>query len=361
MMPCFQEVYGNPSSLHSFGRAAKSAVRQARDKMAEILSCQPRELVFTSGGTESDNTALFGIFFAHYGRRPHVITSRIEHHAVLDACRQLEAMGCDVTYVSPDSTGRVAVRDIERAIRPETVLISIMYGNNETGTIQPVAEIGEMARERGVVFHVDAVQALGSVELKLSEIPVDLMSFSAHKINGPKGIGALYVSSRAQIKPYMYGGKQESRRRAGTENVAGIVGFARALEIAAERRNEKRREAEHLRRTMLGTFAEMLGTDGYVVNGNEDFRLPHILNVSFPGTDTETLLMNLDLEGVAAASGSACSSGSLEASHVLQAMNLPEDVLRSAVRFSFGLGNTAEEVRLAAVKCATIVKRLRNK
>jgi cysteine desulfurase len=236
-----------------------------------------------------------------------------------------------------------------------------MYGNNEVGTVQPIVRIGELARERGIVFHVDAVQALGLLPIDLSVLPVDLMSFSAHKIYGPKGVGALYVSKRITIPPYLVGGSQERKRRAGTENVAGIVGFARAAELAIESQADSRSHAELLRQEMIQTFTRDLEAGAFVVNGHPTDVLPHILNVSFPGADTETMLMSLDLEGIAAASGSACTSGSLELSHVLRAMRLQEDVMRSAIRFSFGFTQNIEQIRAAAKKAATISRRIRNR
>lgn len=287
-----------------------------------------------------------------------MITSSIEHQAVLNSCRELEKKGYEVTYVPVDRNGRIDVADVKNAIREDTVMISIMYGNNETGTVQPIEEIGRLSREKGVLFHVDAVQALGVVPLRLRDLPVDLVSFSAHKINGPKGAGILYVSSGTRIRPLLFGGAQESGQRAGTENPAGIVGMVKAVERAVFNMNEKRKHFDQLVEEMSSVLNEQLGDQRWVINGHPRERLPHICNISFPGVETETLLMNLDLEGVAASSGSACSSGSLQVSHVLKAMDLPGEIIRSAVRFSFGPDTTAEEVREAAKKTATIVRRL---
>lgn len=359
MLPFYREHFGNPSSMHAYGQTARIAVSQARDRIAEALRCKPSQIVFTSGGTESDNMALFGVAAASSLQTKHIITSQIEHHAVLHACRRLEKWGCEVTYVPVDEFGQVSVCDVEAAIRPDTVMISIMYGNNEIGTLQPIEQVGTLARGKGICFHVDAVQALGMVDLDLASLPVDLMSFSAHKINGPKGIGALYIGQGVRISPYLYGGSQERNRRAGTENVAGIVGFAKAVEMATERLPEKRESLEQLRQLMIDSLVRALGEDGFAINGHLTERLPHILNVSFPGIDTETMLMSLDLQGVAAASGSACSSGSLEISHVLEAMGLQEAICRSAIRFSFGFGNTSEEVKKAARIIATIGSHIR--
>lgn len=361
MLPYLQGKFGNPSSIHSYGRQARNALNTARDQMAAMLSCNPNELIFTSGGTESDHVAILGIARTQkHLHKNHIITSTVEHHAVLGACQALEQQGYTVTYVPVDEQGMVSVNEVASAIRPETALISIMYGNNEVGTLQPVQAIGCLAKENGIFFHVDAVQALGHVELNLKALPVDAVSFSAHKMHGPKGIGALYLSERVPLQPLLTGGSQERKRRAGTENLAAIVGFAKALELATENLESYRMYMDELRHSLLHTLNKQLEEYSYVVNGHPIKRLPHILNMSFPGVNSETLLMNLDMQGIAASSGSACSSGSIEVSHVLRAMNLPEAVCNSAVRFSFGMDNTMEEVEQTALKLATIVKRTCN-
>ncbi|MDF2964090.1 MAG: class aminotransferase [Paenibacillus sp.] len=359
MLPYFTGMYGNASSTHSAGREARAVIHQARDTIASFIGCAPSQLVFTSGGTESDNMALFGAAGASAGK--HIITSQTEHHAVLHACEQLEKRGFEVTYLPVDSAGRIRLDDLQKAIRPDTALISIMYANNEVGTLQPIQQIGELARANGILFHVDAVQALGHLPIDLSRLPVDLMSFSAHKIQGPKGIGALYIAKQAKLEPLLYGGNQERKRRAGTENTAAIAGFSKAVQIIDSNRYEMQQKMEKLRIEMVTKLEQQLGREQVVINGHPVERLPHILNVSFPGVSTETMLMNLDLEGIAAASGSACTSGSLEVSHVLKAMQLSEDVLKSAVRFSFGAGTTSNEIEIATNKIATIVSRIRNK
>ncbi|MFU1794281.1 cysteine desulfurase family protein [Paenibacillus azoreducens] len=361
MLKVMTGQYGNASSVHAFGRLAKRTVSGARDRIAKALSCDPDELVFTAGGTESDNLAIFGVLSATANTGKHIITSAIEHHAVLHACEELEKTGYRVTYLPVDSTGRVRVEDVKSALTEETVLITVMYANNEVGTVQPVREIGELARSRGVLFHVDAVQALGAVPISCHDLPVDLMSFSAHKINGPQGVGALYVRRGVHLGPRLHGGLQEKKRRAGTENIAGIAGFAKAVEIATAQLEKRRDHDFGLRQTFIRLLEQKLGEDSFIINGHPSEFLPHILNISFPETDTETFLMNLDMEGVAAASGSACTSGSIELSHVLQAMKLPQNVLRSAIRFSFGLGNTTEDMEYATEKIATILRRLRNR
>ena len=344
MMPYLTESFGNASSVHGFGRQARLAVDRSRDYIAAQLACSPSELLFTSGGTESDNMAILGVVRAwkkvNQGM-PHIITSRIEHHAVLHAVETAEKeLGCAVTYVGVNSAGVVNVEEVRGALRPETVLISVMWGNNEVGTLQPIAEIGAIAREAGVLMHVDAVQAFGHVPIALKNMPIDLASFSAHKINGPKGIGALYVRQGTAIAPLVVGGSQEKRRRAGTENVAAIVGFAAAVKLHAESELSQLfgcLTLSEMRKFFVEGLKQELPGHAFVVNTPLDNSLPHILNVSFPGIKTETMLMNLDLAGIAAASGSACSSGSLEVSHVLRAMELSDDRLESAVRFSFGL------------------------
>ncbi|WP_375103745.1 cysteine desulfurase family protein [Paenibacillus sp. RS8] len=359
MLNIMTEQYGNASSVHQFGRSAKRILNGARDSIAAFLGCSSEEWVFTGGGTESDNLALYGAAAAVSHKGKHIITTQIEHHAVLHTCEELEKEGFKVTYLPVDSSGRVSVADIEAALQEDTVLISVMYANNEVGTVQPIQEIGQLARERGILFHVDAVQALGALPIKLRELPVDYMSFTAHKINGPQGIGGLYVRSGAPLHPRLHGGLQERGRRAGTENLAGAAGFAKAVEIAVTGLSERQQNMKRLRNTLLETLDTLIGRESYSLNGNSEHFLPSILNLSFPGAGTDVMLMNLDMEGVAAASGSACTSGSLEISHVLKAMGLPQNILESAIRFSIGLGNTTEEIEYVAQKVETILKRLR--
>lgn len=359
MMNVMTSQYGNASSVHAFGREAKKIVNGARDRIASLLGCYSDELVFTAGGTESDNLAVLGLLESLGVEGRHVITSAVEHHAVLHTCHELERRGCQVTYVPVDPTGRVSVEDIAGAIQDNTALVTIMYGNNEVGTVQPIAEIGELCRSRGIVFHTDAVQALGSEAINCRELPVDMWSFSAHKINGPQGVGALVVRRGLSVSPRLFGGLQEKKRRAGTENMAGIAGFAAAVEWTVQNMETRIQHYRELRSTLLDGLRQEIGENSFVINGNPEHHLPHILNISFPGANTETMLMNLDMEGIAAASGSACTSGSLEISHVLRAMKLSDPVLRSAIRFSFGLGNTTQEMEYTAQKIGTILNRLR--
>ncbi|MGN7765280.1 cysteine desulfurase family protein [Paenibacillus sp. 22594] len=355
------EQYGNASSVHTYGRSAKKIINGARDTIAGFLGCAPDEWVFTSGGTESDNLALFGAAAASAHKGKHIITTAVEHHAVLHTCEALEKQGFTITYLPVDAAGRVSAPDVEAALREDTVLISVMYANNEVGTVEPIQEIGRVAAAHGILFHVDAVQALGMLPITLRELPVDYMSFSAHKIGGPQGIGGLYVRRGAPLYPRQHGGLQERGRRAGTESLANSAGFSKAVELAVTGLEERRDKALMLRTALLEELDRRIGRKGYVINGDRQEFLPGILNLSFPGARTDVLLMNLDMEGIAAASGSACTSGSLEISHVLQAMKLPEDLLNSAIRFSTGLGNTSEEMEYVAQKVETILNRLRKK
>ncbi|NDI33968.1 cysteine desulfurase family protein [Chengkuizengella sediminis] len=361
MVPFMKEHYGNPSSLHSYGRSAKIALDSSRDSIASHLNCSPNEIIFTSGGTESVNLAIMGIIAASKQKPVHVITTQIEHRAVLSTCQQLEDLGHAVTYLPIDKTGLVSIEDLNKAIKPETVLISINYGNNEVGTLQPIEEIGGLAREKGIYFHVDAVQTLGKIMINLLDLPVDLMSFSGHKINGPKGIGLLYVNKKVHILPNIYGGNQERKRRGGTENLAAIVGFSKAIELSVHNVNKNQKILNDLRSLLIEELSKELGHEGFVINGHPIKRLPHILNVSFQQMNKETLLMNFDIEGVAASSGSACTSGSIKDSHVLDAMDISPELKKGAIRFSLGINNTKKEMITAAKKIGTIVNRLRSK
>lgn len=371
MMCAMNKSYGNPSSIHAYGREAKRMIQDARDQIALMLGASPHEIIFTSGGSESDNTAIFGAAWSAWLRarehqsgaerfKPHVITSTIEHHAVLHACEHLEKLGFEVTYVAPDACGVVRPDAVKAAIQPNTCLISLMMGNNEVGSLQPIHEIGELAHAHDILMHTDAVQALGMIELSLNKLPVDFASFSAHKINGPKGVGILYVKQGVAYESFIHGGNQERKHRAGTENVSGIVGMAAAVKLAEEERSDKLVQLAEVRDTLWTGLQELL-QDRVVLNGHPTARLPHILNVSILDVPTENMLMNLDMMGVMVSSGSACTSGSLEVSHVLQAMELSDERLRSAIRFSFGLGNTKEQAQEVVKRIATIVTRVRNR
>lgn len=353
---------GNPSSVHAFGRSARVRITRARDELADVLGCLSSELVFTSGGTESDNAALLGAAHAQRLRgRDKIVTTSIEHHAVLNACNALADSGFEVVHLPVDGNGIVLLEAAEDAVDERTAVVSVMAGNNEVGSLQPIAAIGEIARSRQAIMHVDAVQAFGYIPLELANMPVDLLTLSAHKIGGPQGVGVLFIRKGTPFRPLLYGGSQERGRRAGTENVPGITAFAKAAVLAAEEREIRVSQTETLRKSFIGELLTQLGPEHYVLNGPEiaAHRLPHILNVSFPGISSETMLMNLDLAGIAASGGSACTSGSLKPSHVLIAMEQKPEIVASAVRFSFGMGNTTEETKETVKKIATISERMR--
>ncbi|URN92951.1 MAG: cysteine desulfurase [Candidatus Pristimantibacillus lignocellulolyticus] len=360
MIATMQQGPGNASSIHRFGRNAKHSLNQSRDKIASILGCKSNEFTFTSGGTESDNLAIIGAARAQALKgRKHLITSAIEHHAVIHSMEWLaKHEGFDLTIISVDQQGYVNLTELKDALSEQTALVSIMHGNNEVGTIQPIEQIGELVHQVGALFHVDAVQTLGRVPYSLQQLPIDLMSFSSHKINGPQGIGGLYIATGTPIEALQQGGSQERKRRAGTENLAGIVGFATALDICVNKREKWQPFVTDLRNRWVELLQQELEQYPIIVNSDLDHGLSHIVNISFVGVDTESMLMNLDMAGIAVSSGSACTSGSLERSHVLKAMGLSADRLNSAVRFSFGMGNTIEEIEEAATIVASIVKRI---
>lgn len=357
MVPYMTTYFGNPSSIHSFGRETRRALDEARETIAKTIGAKANEIIFTSGGTEADNLAIIGVAMANREKGRHIITTCVEHHAVLNTCKYLQKQGFDVTYLPVDEHGIISVEQVKSALRDDTVLVSIMFGNNETGVLQPIHDIVQLLHDHDVYFHTDAVQAYGLVPIDVRELGIDLLSVSSHKINGPKGVGFLYVREGVRLTPHIYGGEQERKRRAGTENVPGIVGLQKAAELAQQMMSEKRALYEQFQRIMLTTF-EREGIH-YAVNGHETNRLPHVLNVAFFGTNVEALLVNLDLAGIAASSGSACTAGSIDPSHVLVAMyGNDSERIRSSVRFSFGYGNTIEQVERAAYDIAKIVKRL---
>lgn len=341
MLPFFSEKFGNASSVHRWGQEAREAVDAARERLAAAIGAKPAEIVFTSGATESDNFALLGTAYANETMGRHLITSSVEHHAILEPCRFLEGRGWDVTFLPVDRYGVVDPDDVHRAIRDDTVLVSVMHANNEIGTLEPIAEIGRIARERGVLMHTDAAQSVGILPVDVAGLSVDLLSMSAHKRYGPKGIGALYIRKGANVQRIQHGGSHERNRRGGTENVPAIVGFGKAIEIACESMDE---EAAHLRRLRDRLIEDLSGIEGAHLNGHPDERLPGNVNFSFEGVDSESILMALDFQGVAASSGSACTSGSLEPSHVLTAIGLPPEVAAGTVRLSLGRWNTDAEI-----------------
>jgi cysteine desulfurase len=357
MLPYFTEHFGNASSIYSRGREAKQALDQARASMAERLNCKPEELFFTSGGSESDNWAIKGIAKASRKKGNHIITSKIEHHAVLHACQALEKEGFDLTYLDVDDKGRVDPKAVEAAITDQTILISIMYINNEIGTIEPIREIGEIAKKHQVIFHTDAVQALGNVKLDLTDLPVDLVSFSAHKIYGPKGVGALYVRKGIRMPNLIDGGAQERRRRAGTENVAGIVGFAKALEIATDTFDDHVARLTAMRERLIQGLTE--GISDIRVSGDRVNRHPGNVHVCFKYIEGESILLSLDMMGIAGSSGSACTSGSLDPSHVLMAIGLGHDIAHGSLRLSLGDFTTDEDIDYVLEQLPPIIDRLR--
>jgi cysteine desulfurase len=355
MLPYLSDEFGNPSSVHRFGQDVRRAIDRARDNLAASIGCDASEVYFTSGGTEADNTALLGVLLAARERgRDHLVTTTVEHHAVLDcAAFARETLGFTVTYVPVDEYGRVDPAAVDEVVTDRTALVSVMHANNEVGTIQPVAEIARRVRERGAYFHTDAVQTYGQIPLDVDALGVDLMTLSAHKIYGPKGVGALYVRKGVRFTPWLHGGQQEREKRAGTENAAGIVGFGRAAELLPTWRDREAVRFAALRDRFIGAVRERLPDAR--LNGHPTERLPNNVNLSFPGADGETLLLALDLRGVAASSGSACASGSIEPSHVLLALGLPLPLARAAVRFSPGRGTTEDDLTYAADVLAPIV------
>ncbi len=358
MMPYFSDECGNASSVHSKGQAARKAVEASREVVAHAIGTEPVDIIFTSGGTESDNCAIKGAAVANLAKGRHIITSEIEHLAVLESCKFAEEeLGFEVTRLPVDKHGVVDLNNLKDSIRKDTVLISIMFANNETGTIQPIKEIGKIAKKNGVYFHTDAVQALGKESVDVEDLGVDLCSFSAHKLNGPKGVGALYIRKGVKILPYQTGGHHERRLRAGTLNVPGIVGFAKAVEIAAKDMKKTNKYFEKLTDKLLVGLKKELNE--IYLNGHPEHRLSNTLNISFRYIEGESLILNFDMKGIFASTGSACTSGSLEPSHVLTAMGVPPDISQGSIRFSFGYENTEKDVEYCLAEIPPIVKRLR--
>jgi len=358
MKPYFSEIYGNASSIHTFGRAARAAVDSAREKVAQAIgAAEPSEIIFTSGGTESDNLAIKGTAWAHKEKGNHIITSAIEHHAVLNPCEFLERCGFEITKLPVDNYGIVNLDALKRAITDKTILVTIMLANNEVGTIEPLEEVGAFCRERGVLFHTDAVQAVGKISIDVQKLNVDLLSLSGHKFHGPKGVGALYMRKRTKITPLLHGGHHERSMRAGTENVPGIAGLAAAIELAGKDMKSKKEYLTNLRERLYNGIVKNVDFVG--LNGHPQKRLVNTLNVGFEFLEGESIVLNLDLEGVAASTGSACTSGSLEQSHVLGAMNVPPEKVQGAVRFSLSEENTQQEIDYVIEVLPPIVKRLR--
>ena len=358
MLPYFTEYYGNPSSVYEFSGISKKAVTDAREILARSIGAKTQEIYFTAGGSESDNWAIKAAAEAFGKKGKHIITSKIEHHAVLHTCEYLEKQGYEVTYLDVDEDGMVKLDELRNAIRPDTILISIMFANNEIGVIEPIREIGEIAKEHVIPFHTDAVQAYGHVPINVDEYHIDMMSASAHKINGPKGIGFLYIRTGVKIRSFIHGGAQERKRRAGTENVPGIVGFGKAAEIAMASMEERSRREEQLRDYLM---EKVLAQVPYTrVNGHRTRRLPNNCNFSFQFIEGESLLIMLDMAGICGSSGSACTSGSLDPSHVLLAIGLPHEIAHGSLRLTLSQENTKEEMDYVADQITRIVERLRN-
>lgn len=357
MMRVMSNDFGNPSSIHAFGREARHVLDEARSSIAASIGAGRNEIIFTSGGTEADNTAIIGVANAYKEQGKHIITTEIEHHAVLHTCQYLEKSGFEVTYLPVNEAGLISIADLKAALRDDTILVSVMFGNNEVGTIQPIAEIGQVLKGHQAIFHTDAVQAYGLISIDVRELGVDLLSVSAHKINGPKGIGFLYIREGLKLNPHLYGGEQERKRRAGTESVPAIAGFSEAVSIAQSTMEKKKEQYKRFKDVLLAVINE--ADVQYEINGSMEQSLPHLLNVSFPGTNVESMLVNMDLAGVAVSSGSACTAGSIDPSHVLVAMfGKDSERTKNSIRFSFGLNNTEEEVRQAAETTVKIVNRL---
>jgi cysteine desulfurase len=357
MLPYLRERFGNASSIHTFGQEARAAVEDARRAVAELLDADTRAVVFTSGGTESDNAALWGVFRSGYRAGNHIITSKIEHPAVLVSCKALESAGAEVTYLPVDSSGRVDPARVAAAINERTILISIMHANNETGVIQPIEEISALARERGILMHTDAVQSVGKIPVNVQRLGVDLLSLSGHKIHAPKGVGVLWVRGGVKLVPFLTGGAHERRRRAGTENVPAIVGLGAAAHIAVERLPEMGGRVASLRDRLEEQIKSRM--PGVRTNGSAEHRLPNLTNLAFEGVEGEAAVIALDLSGVAVSTGSACSSGSLEPSHVLMGMGLRPEIVQASLRFSLCYHNTIEEIDGVVEILSDVVSRLR--
>ncbi len=361
MLPYFSQIYGNPSSIYSIAQEARKALDEARANVSSVFGCKPGEVIFTSGGSESDNAALKGAAFALKKEGNHIITSAIEHHAVLHTCHDLEEFGFKVTYLPVDRLGLVSAADLEKAITDKTILVSIMLANNEIGTIEPVAEFARLvkakAKQRKIVFHTDAVQGVGALDLDVNKLGVDMLSLSAHKFQGPKGVGILYMRKGTPFVPQQTGGAQENSRRAGTENIPGIVGTAVALKMAADNRESNSRYCQGLRERLFDGIMSRIGE--VYLNGHPAQRLPNNLNLSFQYVEGESILLHLDLLGIAASSGSACTTGSNDPSHVLVATRLPEELAHGSLRFTVGTDNTDEDVDYVLSVLPGIVQRLR--
>ncbi|MFC1704086.1 cysteine desulfurase NifS [Candidatus Omnitrophota bacterium] len=357
MHPFFTDIYGNPSSMHSIGQEARKAIEEARERLASFLGALSDEIIFTSGGTESDNSALCGVAFALEKKGNHIITSNIEHHAISETAAFLKTKGYKITEVKVDKQGLVDPQDIKKAITDKTILISVMHANNEIGTIQPIAEIGKIAKEKGIYFHTDAVQTVGHIPVNVNELNVDLLSLSAHKFYGPKGVGALYIRKGTKVKPFLHGGDQEKGRRASTHNVPGIVGLGKAIELCSQKMPQEIKEQTILRDRMIKTIPERI--EEVFLNGHAAQRLPNNVNFCFKFIEGESIILNLDLLGIAASTGSACTSSSLEASHVLLAIGVPHEFAHGSLRFTLGRWTTKEDIDYLLEHLPEVIEKLR--
>ena len=356
MQPYFSDKYGNPSSIHLFGREAKKAIEEARGEIANLIGAKEEEIVFTSGGTESNNFALNGIAYANESKGNHIVTTQIEHHAMIEPCKFLEKRGFKVTYLPVDKYGIVNLDDVKKALTPKTILVSVMHANNEIGTIEPIAEIGKIVKEKGIYFHTDAVQTAGELSINVDELNVDLLSMSAHKLYGPKGVGALYIRKGTRMVPFLYGGEQERRRRASTENVSGIVGFGKAVELA---KKEMKERAKHLLPLRDKLIDGVMKIEDVILNGHPKERLAKNASFCVRYIEGESLLLNLDSLGIAASTGSACSSASLEPSHVLMATGLSHEIAHGSIRFTMGRLTKEEDIYYVLEVLPGVVEKLR--
>lgn len=357
MQPYFSEKFGNPSSIHSFGQEAKKAMEDYRSKVASFLGSKEEEIIFTSGGTESNNTVLFGAAWANESKGNHIITTAIEHHAIIEPAKFLEKLGYKVTYVKPDKDGMVSPQDIAVAITDKTILISVMHANNEIGTIQPIKEIAKIAREKGIYFHTDAVQTVGHIPVNVNDLGVDLLSLSAHKFYGPKGIGCLYVRKGTRLVPYLRGGGQERRRRASTENIPGIIGLGKAIELCAQKMESEAKEEARLRDKLITEIPKRI--ERCYLNGHPTLRLPNNVNFSVEFIEGESMLLNLDMLGIAGSTGSACTSGDLEPSHVLLSIGRPHELCHGSIRLTLGRYTKEAEIDRFLEVFPNIVSKLR--
>lgn len=356
MLPYLKETFGNASSVHSFGQFAKAGLEQSREVIADLLNCRPEEIYFTSGGTESDNTAIKGVADALGHKGKHIITSTVEHHAVFETCEYLEKRGYDVTYLPVDSRGYIDPEELKASLRDDTILVAIMLGNNETGTLQDIKKLAEIAHTRDVYFHTDAVQALGKVRVDIKDLGVDFLAGSAHKFYGPKGVGILYAKAGSRFTPYAHGGAHERNKRAGTENVASIVGMAKALELDIA---EMEKNTTHIDKLADKLFDGVVQIPDVTFNGDPEKRIKGTLNFTFMGCEGEATILSLDMKGIAVSSGSACTSGAVEPSHVLRAMGVPAELAQTAIRFSLGKDNTEAQVEHTLKELPAIIDRLR--